>query len=134
MGLRPAKCAIKYNHRGSRAYAWSGIKAVFDIGKMTMVIFVLCAWLHRIGHYGVLDIASPQSGNVGQQPLSSPHFGGTAESSENRCRLRILLWASSQVETLPASVTRESPVFHLRACRIASSEINLGENVSARNT
>lgn len=76
MGLRPAKCAIKYNHRGSRAYAWSGIKAVFDIGKMTMVVFVLCAWLHRIGHYGVLDIASPQSGNVGQQPLSSPHFGG----------------------------------------------------------
>lgn len=95
LGLRPVECAIKYNHGDWRVYAWSGIKAVCDVGKMTMAIFVLRASLHGIGNYGALDVASPQSGNIGEQPMPSPHFGGLCGSSENRCRIGILLWVSS---------------------------------------
>ena len=40
---------------------------------MNMIVLLAC--LHRIGHYGGLDIASPQSDNIGEQPLPSPHFG-----------------------------------------------------------
>lgn len=39
-----------------------------------MNMIVLRACLHRIGHYGGLDIASPQIDNIGEQALPSPHF------------------------------------------------------------
>ena len=87
-----------------------------------MVMIALRAYLHQIGHYDELDIASPQSGNIVQQPLSSPHFGGLQtleESSMDRYRLGILLWASSEAEGLPPSFTRERFAFHLRACHVA---------------
>ena len=40
MGVLPVKCAIKYNRGGSSVYAWFGIKAVFVIGTMMMIMIV----------------------------------------------------------------------------------------------
>ena len=58
-----------------------------DIGKMTMVIFVLRASLHGIGHYGALDVASPQSGNIGGSPCL-PHI---SEVSAEALRIDVAL-------------------------------------------
>lgn len=75
MGILPIKWVVKYDHGGSSVHAWFDIKAVLDIRTIRIVMIVLRACVHRIGHYGGLDIASPQSDNIGEQPLPSPHFG-----------------------------------------------------------
>ena len=66
MVIRHVRCAVEYNHGGSRVYAWFGIAVALAIEKRLMVMVVLRAYLHQIGHYGGLDIASPQNGSIGR--------------------------------------------------------------------
>ena len=78
MGTWSVPWAIKNDQGGSKVCAWFGIKAVLHTWKTTMVMIVLRASLHQIGHYGGLDIASPQSGHIVERSLPSPHFGGAS--------------------------------------------------------
>lgn len=77
---------------------------------MVVTVIVLRACLHQIGHYGGLDIASPQSGKTIEQSLSFPTLRMSLifeESPRDKYRLGILLWVSSLVEAL-------LPVSHAR--------------------